>query len=172
MVWAMHLSQGRRFSDGVAPKELHPNFSSNFYDNKNKDYQESFIDGFNKAQQSFVILAFLDDEIIGHIIIENLGFDRANHRANVVMGVLSKIQNKGLGSQLLQYAIEQLNDANILALELQVKSFNLPAIKLYEKYNFFCVGCIHAAACIDGEYYDELIYQYFSPLFKPLKADS
>lgn len=142
------------------------NFPSDFYDAKNKDHQENFIDLFNKANRSFVVTAFLDDEIVGHIIIDNLGFQQASHRAKVVMGVLNKVQNKGLGSQLLQYAINHLDEANILALELQVRVHNLPAIKLYEKCNFVRIGHIQAAAYIDGEYVDEFVYQRLSSTLK------
>lgn len=146
------------------------NFPSNFYDAKNKDSQEDFIGLFNKAPHSFVITAFLDKAIVGHIIIDNVGFDRANHRAKVVMGILDEYQNKGLGSRLMQCAIDYLDEAKILALELQVKAFNMSAIKLYEKFNFIEIGRIQAAAYISGEYYDELIYQRLSPTLKEILA--
>lgn len=142
------------------------NFPSNYYDDKNKEGQEKFIEEFNKSPYSFVLLAFIGQEIVGHIIIDGLGFERANHRAKLVMGVLNKVQDQGLGSQLVNYSLFHAESAGLVAIELQVKSFNSKAIALYEKFNFERVGCIQAAARIDSEYYDEFLYQFISPAFK------
>lgn len=142
------------------------NFSKDHYDNKGCENQEKFIAQFNSSQQSFVIVAVLYDNIIGHIIVDNYAYERANHRAKMVMGVLEGFQKKGLGSALLKYALEHLEQANISSLELQVKSYNLKAIKLYEKFEFRCIGSIRAAAYINGEYIDEYFYQKLSPLLK------
>ncbi len=138
-------------------------FSSQFYDQQTKDFQEKFIESFNASERSFVLLAYAGISIIGHIIIDNYGFERANHRAKLVMGLLKQYEGIGLGSALLTRAIDAAEQSGNLVLELQVKSFNNRAIKLYEKFNFEKVGCIRAAAHIDDEYYDELIYQYIFP---------
>ena len=132
---------------------------SNHYDDKSTEDQEKFLNLFNSSHQSFIIAAFLGREIVGHIIVDSFGFTRTAHRAKLVMGTLNKVQHQGLGSQLLKLAIEQSEATNTLSLELQVKSFNESAIRLYEKFNFVRIGCISAAACIDGEYSDEHIYQ-------------
>ena len=144
------------------------NLPKDHYDNQNSDSQKKFIEQFNNSLQSFVIVAVLSDKIIGHIIIDNYAFNRSNHRAKLVMGMLECIQNKGLGSALLRYSIEHLEQANISSLELQVKSYNLKAIKLYEQFGFIRVGTIIAAAYIDGEYIDEYLYQKLSPSLKKI----
>ncbi len=141
-------------------------FSSQFYDEQTKDFQERFIEKFNASERSFVLLAYVGQEIVGHIIIDNYGFERANHRARLVMGLLREYEGIGLGSALLAKAINVAQELGNLTLELQVKSFNHRAIKLYEKFNFEKIGCIRAAACIDDVYHDELIYQYISPVLQ------
>ncbi len=141
---------------------------SNFYDDKIVADQERFLNLFNGSDKSFVIAAFLGPEIVGHIIVDSFGFTRTGHRAKLVMGVLNKMQHQGLGSQLLKLAIEQSEATNTHSLELQVKSFNAPAIRLYDKFDFERIGSIPAAACIDGEYSDEHIYQRLSLSLKSI----
>lgn len=45
-------------------------------------------------------------------------------------------QKKGFGSILLEYVIEFSKNNDVSSILLEVRSSNLPAIKLYEKYNF------------------------------------
>jgi len=50
--------------------------------------------------------------------------------------VIKEYQNKKIGSKLMEQVIEIGKNKNIMNITLEVKSNNVAAIKLYEKYNF------------------------------------
>jgi len=49
-------------------------------------------------------------------------------------------RNLGIGSLLLKYIIDYSEKNKISSITLEVNENNIPAIKLYEKYNFQKVG--------------------------------
>jgi len=77
-----------------------------------------------------------NDEIVGFagilIIIDE------THIMNIV--VKKNKRNLGIGSLLLKYIIDYSEKNKISSITLEVNENNIPAIKLYEKYNFQKVG--------------------------------
>lgn len=71
------------------------------------------------------------DQVLGFCIIQTI-LDEANL---LLMAIRPDQQGKGLGFQLLSYAIEQLGDTCV-QIFLEVRESNLAAIKLYEKIGF------------------------------------
>ena len=75
-------------------------------------------------------------EIIGFAGVWNDGFDR--HITNIVT---KKNKRKlGIASNLLEKLIEFSKENKSNSLTLEVNENNIPAIKLYEKYNFKKLG--------------------------------
>ena len=56
------------------------------------------------------------------------------------IGVAAEYQNKGLGSRLMKYVINEAIKAGCENLTLEVRVSNAPAIALYEKYGFINVA--------------------------------
>jgi len=96
-----------------------------------------------------------NDQIIGMIdwwiMYENA--DIAN------IGVLKEYWHKGIGSKLLEYAINTIDQAGCEAIHLEVRVSNTAAISLYEKHGFIQVG-------IRKRYYEngEDAYRMIKPL--------
>ncbi len=59
-----------------------------------------------------------------------------------IMNIVTKkvCRNLGIGSSLLQFIINFARDNNCTSITLEVNENNLPAIRLYKKYNFKVVG--------------------------------
>jgi ribosomal protein S18 acetylase RimI-like enzyme len=55
-----------------------------------------------------------------------------------LIGIDQEYQNKGFGSQLLQHALQKLEEQKTPTISLMVKSDNINAQKLYEKEGFTC----------------------------------
>ena len=98
---------------------------------------------------------------IGGEVVGNLGLHAASksprrrHVANIGMAVRDDRQGRGVGTALLQAAIE-LADAwlNYQRIELWVYSDNLAALHLYRKFGFAIEGTCRAYAFRDGRYVD------------------
>ncbi|PZP12619.1 MAG: N-acetyltransferase [Aliarcobacter butzleri] len=70
-----------------------------------------------------------DEKIVGYI----LWLERKNYYRLYSLAVDSSFQGLGIASKLLEYSFEKLRNKNF---SLEVKTKNIKAIKLYEKYGF------------------------------------
>lgn len=82
------------------------------------------------------IIAKQDEEILGFAGILTI-IDEAN-----IMNIVTKKdkRNLGIGSLLLQSLLKISKEKNLKSITLEVNEKNIPAINLYEKFNFKKVG--------------------------------
>ena len=84
----------------------------------------------NDCYKYFV--AKVDNEIVGYIAIKIL-FDSADLLSIVTD---SNFKRCHVATTMLEYVIEYLLNNNIAEILLEVRKSNIPAISLYEKFNF------------------------------------
>ena len=77
-----------------------------------------------------------------------------SHRAEFGISVVKSEWGQGIGSALLQKCIMYAKEHAIELINLEVRSDNIRAIHVYEKYGFRKIGTSPAYFKIDGEYYD------------------
>lgn len=79
-----------------------------------------------------------EERVVGYVCIRVI-FDAA-HILN--LAVLPELRRRGIGSRLLQNALEELKRLrpDIEFVMLEVRESNIPAIKLYEKFGFNIIG--------------------------------
>jgi putative acetyltransferase len=71
------------------------------------------------------------------------------------MGVRDDRQGKGVGTALLQAAVDLADKwLNLERLELEVYVDNEPAVRLYKKFGFVIEGTLSRFAFRDGRYVD------------------
>lgn len=70
------------------------------------------------------------------------------------MGVLSAYRGKGIGGRLLAACISKARVNGITRITLEVRTDNLPAIKLYERAGFQHEAIKRKALLFDGKHYD------------------
>jgi putative acetyltransferase len=102
------------------------------------------------------LVAFEGTEVVGHLGIQTfIKSHRRRHIGQIVMAVHDDWQGKGIGTSLMQSAVE-LSDKwlNLIRIELEVYVDNEPAIKLYKKFNFAIEGIGKKFAYRNGEYSD------------------
>ena len=95
--------------------------------------EEKFIQNINKEEHSVLYVVWKNGEIIGDASLS--GFSR-------------------IGRALLQKCIMYAKEHMIELINLEVRSDNIRAIHVYEKYGFRKIGTAPAYFKIDGEYYD------------------
>lgn len=110
--------------------------SKNFNEEFDKFWSvDNLKNDFNNPNSSYFI-AKLNDEIVGFVgtlkIIDELN----------IMNIATKVNKRSLGiaSKLLSYIIDYSKSIGCKSITLEVNENNLPAIHLYEKFNFKRIG--------------------------------
>ena len=111
------------------------------------------------ATNKFFISVFYENKIIGNLSLQGLGAEFNKQNGHIGMGLEKEFHQLGLGSKLLGYAIDHAKKNNFHRLELSVRTFNEGGIKLYEKMGFQRIGTAKEVAFIDGNFYDEHLYE-------------
>jgi RimJ/RimL family protein N-acetyltransferase len=135
------------------------NHPAGHFDNFPAEKEAEILQNFADSQNQFMISAFEQDRIIGNLGCFGKVGEFLKHSAHIGMGINQQFCGAGLGKAMLNYAIDSAKTMGIHRLELTVRAFNQPGIKLYEKCGFELVGRLKDMAFIDGEFHDELYYQ-------------
>lgn len=116
---------------------------------------KDLAEGTNK----FMLSAWFNGKIVGNVALFSSDIPFQKYTARLGLGVEDEFHNQGLGRALMEYCMDEAKKAGIHNLELSVRTFNGPAILLYEKCGFRRVGEMKEIAFIDGKFWDEYIYQ-------------
>lgn len=103
------------------------------------------------------LVASVAGEVVGNLGLTRITRPRRAHVGEIGMGVRDDWQGKGVGSALMQAAIDLADNwLGIRRLELHVHADNERAIALYRKFGFALEGTHRAYALRDGVYIDSL----------------
>jgi putative acetyltransferase len=104
----------------------------------------------------FSLVACVETEVVGQLSIHTFPHTpRRRHVGQVGMAVRDNWQGKGVGSALMQAAVELADKwMNLERLELEVYVDNEPAVRLYQKFGFVIEGTLSRFAFRDGRYVD------------------
>jgi putative acetyltransferase len=107
----------------------------------------------------YSLVACVEDEVIGHLWLHTSpNQPRRRHAGQVGMVVREDWQGKGVGTALVQAAVDLADKwLNLTRLELEVYTDNAPAIRLYEKFGFAIEGTLAQFAFRDGQYVDAYV---------------
>ena len=72
------------------------------------------------------------------------------------VGLVPAYRGRGLGSRLIEAALERARAAGFVRIELDVYADNARAIALYERLGFVREGVVRDAVFVDGEYRDAI----------------
>ena len=112
---------------------------------------ELFIDQQAQSENQITLLAFLNDELVGVVNITADQRPRVRHIGDVFLGIKKAYWGNGLGSILMEEAIEWAQSSgSIRRLQLTVQKRNTAAVHLYEKMGFSIEGLQERGACIEG----------------------
>jgi putative acetyltransferase len=107
----------------------------------------------------YSLVACVDGEVVGQIGLHTFpNRPRRRHVGEIGMMVRDDWQGKGIGTALMQAAIDLADKwLNLYRLELGVYPDNEFAIKLYKKFGFQVEGTQVGYAFRDGQYVDTLM---------------
>ena len=109
-----------------------------------------------ESENAHPLLACMGDDVVGELtLITFPSSPRRKHVGALGMAVRDDWQGKGVGTALMQAAVEMVDKwLNLPRLELEVYTDNEPAIRLYKKFGFEIEGTMKMFAFRDGEYVD------------------
>ena len=110
----------------------------------------------NPPEGLYSLVACVDGEVIGQLGLHTSpNRPRRRHVGEIGMAVRDDWQGKGVGTALMQAAIDLADKwLNLSRLELEVYTDNEPAIKLYRKFGFTIEGTAIDFAFRDGQFVD------------------
>ncbi|SNE41691.1 GNAT family N-acetyltransferase [Streptococcus pneumoniae] len=113
---------------------------------------EIFLNKQASSDNQITLLAFLNGKIAGIVNITADQRKRVRHIGDLFIVIGKRYWNNGLGSLLLEEAIEWAQASGILRrLQLTVQTRNQAAVHLYQKHGFVIEGSQERGAYIEEE---------------------
>jgi L-phenylalanine/L-methionine N-acetyltransferase len=101
------------------------------------------------------LVATVAGEVVGNLGLTRFTRPRRAHVGEIGMGVRDDWQGKGVGSALMQAALDLADNwLGLRRLELSVYTDNARAVALYRRFGFEVEGTHRADALRDGDYVD------------------
>jgi RimJ/RimL family protein N-acetyltransferase len=102
-------------------------------------------------------VALQDENVIGWCDIRPKSQATMRHCGVLGMGVVAGHRGRGLGSELLDVALDAALASGMTRIELVVRADNAPAIGLYRKFDFSEEGVCRRAMQVGNAYFDTLL---------------
>ena len=118
--------------------------------------EAAYISQIENSCDAIMLIAKENGKIVGNASLSRLSC-RMKHRGDLGVSVQKKCWNRGIGSQLLLEIINFAKEKSFEVIDLQVRSDNLSAIHLYEKFGFKKIGTHPAFFKIGSE---EIAFDY------------
>lgn len=111
-----------------------------------------------EREGEFSLVACVDSEVVGHLSVYLYLDPRRSHSGHFGMAVRDDWQGKGVGTKLLEAALDLADNwLGLTRLDLRVFVDNGAAIALYRKFGFEVEGTHEQFALRDGEYADAYV---------------
>lgn len=127
------------------------------------DDEARFLTGVIAHPVNFMLSAVVDGRLAGNLGITVEPYPCAQHVGQLGVGLLQEFHGEGLGTAMLRHGLATAEQVGIWNVQLRVRTFNAPAIRLYEAAGFERAGTLRQTALIDGEWLDEYLYQWLAP---------
>lgn len=113
---------------------------------------------FDDNPRAILLVATRGKELLGELTVRGLSNRRAvQHVATLGMSVRADARGQGVGSALLEAALEWASEQGFTRIELYVYARNAPAIALYEKHGFVHEGRRKHFIRSGEEFLDDLV---------------
>lgn len=156
-----YAKQMIEFYNAVGGETDFLSFGGNEFQRNVEEY-EAFIASTQLEQNSMILLATLQDEIIGIASITSSQKDRTKHVGTLGIVISERFTGQGLGRALMEQLIEWAASNGVTnKVSLVTREDNVLAIELYEKLGFEREGLIRKDSFIHGVYYNTLVMGLF-----------
>lgn len=125
------------------------------------DQEKEYLDKINSSDNNIYLVAEEAGEIVGCLNLNSTLKERLKHNAEVGISVKKAYWHRGVGSMLMNEAIEFAKKINIDNIHLTVRSDNERAKSLYTKFGYKKTGTFYRYIKIGETFYDCDFMQLF-----------
>ncbi len=116
-----------------------------------------------KTPPGLLLLPLVGDQIIGWCRVFPGTAPKTRHAADIGIGLLPPYREQGIGTRLLERAIDWAKAQGFAKLTADCFSTNLRARALFRKLDFIETGVRYRQFKIDDDYVDEILLERFLP---------
>jgi RimJ/RimL family protein N-acetyltransferase len=127
---------------------------------RNVAEERRYLRAIRRYPNAAVFVAEDDGLIVGRLSVARDQHPACRHVADVGLMVAATHRRRGIGTALLEAAVDWARDAGVRKLELHVFPYNTGAIKLYEHFGFVQEGFRRAHYRRGDEYVDAILMAY------------
>jgi RimJ/RimL family protein N-acetyltransferase len=125
--------------------------------------ERRYLRAVRRSPHAAVFVAEIATGVVGRLSVARDSHPASRHVADVGLMVAAGHRRRGIGSALLDQAVEWAHETGIEKLELHVFPYNEPAIRLYERFGFEREGLRRAHYRRGGELVDAVLMAYHVP---------
>jgi RimJ/RimL family protein N-acetyltransferase len=103
-----------------------------------------------------MFVAIVNGEVVGWCDIQRHPFRAHSHRGTPGIGVVPGYRGRGIGARLMDQTLKQAFATGFVRVELNVRTDDLRAQRLYEKLGFVREGVLRDAVFVDGQFHDAI----------------
>jgi RimJ/RimL family protein N-acetyltransferase len=122
--------------------------------------ERRYLRAVRRSSNAAVFVAETPEAIVGRLSLARDSHPASAHVADLGLIVAADHRRRGIGSALLQRAVEWAEEVGVEKLELHVFPHNEPAIRLYERFGFEREGLRRAHYRRGAELVDAVLMAY------------
>ena len=119
------------------------------------------IQDYIEQDNSLLLLGFIEDELVSMLSIQGEKQDRLKHIGHFAITVKKDYWNMSIASMMMEEMLEMIRNTSLEILDLEVRSDNRNAIKLYKKFHFQEIGQYPQMFKINDHYYDAILMNLY-----------
>lgn len=123
--------------------------------------EKAYIKKINSSFRDCMLIALIDNEIVGIASLQGYNRIRVEHRGNLAVSVKKKYWHQGIATKIIKRLIDFAKERKIVVIELEVKSDNFNAINLYKKLGFEKIGVYKKFLKINEKFYDAYLMNLY-----------
>lgn len=152
------------FADAVGGESDYLSFGTGQF-GVSLEQEREIIRKIRAADNRLLLLAIVGGRIVGNLIFSGGHRPRIRHRGDVGMTVRKDFWGIGIGSRLMDALLDWARCSGVVTkLDLQVRTDNERAQRLYRGKGFVLEGTLSRQLQIDGRYYDHHCLGFELPL--------
>lgn len=121
--------------------------------------QCELIQTYRQSPNSIMLVAEVDDQIIGLANLAEFPGNRQKHIAELGIGMVEEYWGYGIGTIILQSLLEFAQNSGLEMITLEVVDQNQRAIALYERFGFKTVGHLNKRLKVGDSYFNSLMME-------------
>lgn len=122
------------------------------------DEEERILERYQHHENSLLLGCFIGEELIAVSNLSVKDRQKIKHISTVGISVKKKYWHQGIGRNMMEFMIDFAQKSEqIEVIQLEVRSDNIRAVKLYKSLGFHNIGVIPKAMKIGEKYYENIM---------------